>query len=384
MSHKSRRPPPIECPLASLGHNSPSDHQPYHHPLSSSPLNPNVYQMSSRTSPLLNINPDGIIQYTSVHEIDDFNQTNDGSNSNCNNDGEYVNCGASYRHQMSCDYTNEDSVSISYQQEDEDSGSATNLRDIKRDRINKKNRINPIGYQIENVNTIDNCYNNQPPSETIGHSEQYFLENKMRTFFIEENAANYRNKFPYVKNDRYYLENCNINNRLENMSPNYLRRPSSPSETSESDRYLIERTPRESPAPLSMARSGYNFLLNHRRTPSDNSSTLMDALSARVGRFSPSYDQGYHTLVSPSPSGAGGSGSGGSGTQTGIHLRNRNRTETIFNKLPDELCMEIFSWVDSCDLCNVSKVCKRFDTLVWRPQLWKTITLKGSILYLFF
>lgn len=50
MSHSSRR--GIECPLATLGRNTPSlDTQTYHHPLSSSPLNPQVYQMS-RKSPI--------------------------------------------------------------------------------------------------------------------------------------------------------------------------------------------------------------------------------------------------------------------------------------------------------------------------------------------
>lgn len=51
MSHTSMR--GIECPLAQLGRNTPSlDTQTYHHPLSSSPLNPQVYQMS-RKSPIL-------------------------------------------------------------------------------------------------------------------------------------------------------------------------------------------------------------------------------------------------------------------------------------------------------------------------------------------
>ncbi len=51
MSHTSRR--GIECPLATLGRNTPSldAAQTYHHPLSSSPLNPQVYQMS-RKSPI--------------------------------------------------------------------------------------------------------------------------------------------------------------------------------------------------------------------------------------------------------------------------------------------------------------------------------------------
>lgn len=406
MSHKSRRPPPIECPLASLGHNSPSsDHQPsYHHPLSSSPLNPTVYQ---RTSPLLNINSDGIIQYTGgAHETDESNKSTDEAStsdnqqlsqqsndidrtngSGCKN-SEYVNCSnGNYRLQMPCYAT---AVDSSYRVDGDGLAGAASSRCIGsmklRERNDAKGRVHAIDYAIDGNSSLDECYtHNHESSRTdtiIRHTEQYFLENKMRSFFIQENGRSngrtVRNgnnggeckskKFPYVKSDRYYLEN-NLNNRIETLSPNYLRRPSSPSETSESDRYLIERTSRESPAPPVLARSGYNYLANHHRTPSTGSSTFADGLTAQVGRFSPSYDQGYATLVSPSPS---------TTNSTGMNVRNRNRPESVFNKLSDDLCIRILSWVDTCDLANVSKVCKRFDALVWRPQLWKIITLKGE------
>lgn len=420
MSHKSRRPPPIECPLASLGHNSPSsDHQPsYHHPLSSSPLNPTVYQ---RTSPLLNINSDGIIQYTGgAHETDESNKSTDEASisdnqqrpqqsndidrtngSSCNN-SEYVNCSnGNYRLQMPC-YAN---AVDSYRVDGDGIAGAASSRSngsLKlRKRNDAKSRVNAIDYAIDGNSSLDECYTHghksSRPDSIIGHTEQYFLENKMRTFFIQESGRNnngnhgssgsghvnggtcsggrgdYKSKkFPYVKGDRYYLEN-NLNNRIETMSPNYLRRPSSPSETSESDRYLIERTSRESPAPPVLARSAYNFLANHHRTPSTSSSTFADGLTAHVGRFSPSYDQGYATLVSPSPS---------TTNSTDMNVRNRNRPESVFSKLSDDLCIRILSWVDSCDLSNVSKVCKRFDLLVWRPQLWKIITLKGKKLFM--
>lgn len=52
----------IECPLASLGHNTPSLDQSYHHPLSTSPLNPEAYQMlrKSQESPILSLDADKI------------------------------------------------------------------------------------------------------------------------------------------------------------------------------------------------------------------------------------------------------------------------------------------------------------------------------------
>ena len=58
MTHQQRRVAPVECPLASLGRNTPSmDTRQYHHPLSSSPLDPQAYQMS-RSSPILTLDSD--------------------------------------------------------------------------------------------------------------------------------------------------------------------------------------------------------------------------------------------------------------------------------------------------------------------------------------
>lgn len=367
MSHKSRRPPPIECPLASLGHNSPSSH----HPLSSSPLNPSVYQRT--TSPLLNINSDGIIQYSGgAHETDDSNKSTDEASTSDN------------QMQSSQSTTDIDrtmtGIGRTSWRSPEIPADALRLTGMASD-FGIECKVRGIDYSLDGNSSLDECYTTpHTHHHQSSRNEQLFIENKMRSFFIQENGrtnggggggggVHYKSKkYPHVKSNRYCLEN-NLNNRIETLSPNYLRRPSSPSETSESDRYLIERTSRESPAPPVLARSTYNFLANHHRTPSTSSSTFADGLTAHIGRFSPSYDQGYATLMSPSPS---------STNSTGINMRNRNRSESVFDKLTDDLCIRILSWVDSCDLSSVSKVCKRFDSLVWRPQLWKIITLKGE------
>lgn len=358
MSHKSRRAPPIECPLASLGHNAPSQsaHQQYHHPLSSSPLNPDVYQMS-RTSPILNIGSDGIL----FGDGDDAKRATQSTHVYSNqssfnrNAGKSKNAGASTYRQMPCGYTIDG----------DDSDSAS----FSRGNNGRKGRLNEVAmgpataaYKIES--NIRHDQRTAQRARDVGHTEQYFLEDKMRKFYIQD-EGDYR-KSPFA-GERYYLDD-RLNSRMETSSPSYLRRPSSPSETSESDRYLIGRTSRESPAPPlnGNARRAYNFLVNHHRT--HPGSLLMDGLS-RLGRMSPSMDQGYHTLASPSPSTA---------DNQIANFRNRSRFETPFNKLPDDVIMKIFSWVDSCDLCNISKVCKRFDSLVWRPYLWKSIKLKGT------
>lgn len=141
-----------------------------------------------------------------------------------------------------------------------------------------------------------------------------------------------------------------------------------------------------------------------------------------MGRFSPSLDQGYATLVSPSPTGHHPSSTGGivvcsnpknsspsvvsggvitsstpattprrgltsssSGTVNGTAIGpppwNRKgpyRCGPYFDRLPDEAVVRIFSWLDSCELCNVARVCRRFEQLAWRPVLWKCITLRGE------
>lgn len=230
---------------------------------------------------------------------------------------------------------------------------------------------NAGGQLNDSIGSTTGTYHIGPHNRSLSrgareHSEQYFLENKMRKFYIHDDETDFAKAAR--GGERYYLED-NLDERIDNASPSFLRRPSSPSETSESDRYLIGRISRESPAPPlnGNARRAYNFLVNHHRT--HPGSLLMEGLS-RLGRTSPNLDQGYHTLASPSPS-AGNS-------HPLANVRNRTRHETPFNKLSDDVIIKIFSYVDSCDLCNISKVCKRFEALVWRPFLWKSIKLKGK------
>lgn len=162
--------------------------------------------------------------------------------------------------------------------------------------------------------------------------------------------------------ERYYLEHsmCSSNS-LDNNSPNYLRRASSPSETSGSDRYIIDRGTRSSSAII----SNFRTVPYNRNQPS--TSTSVDAFP-RFDRFD-SQDQGYATLVSPSPS----------NQQVSAPWNKRScRSGPGFDRLSDDIILKIFSWLDPCDLCNITRVCHRFESLVWKPVLWKNITLKGD------
>lgn len=114
-------------------------------------------------------------------------------------------------------------------------------------------------------------------------------------------------------------------------------------------------------------------------------SSDLDA-SYKLGRSSPSLDQGYHTLVSPSP----GPSTPGPWTDynplspmltssKGKKLySSKSSSFSLIDRLPDEAIVKIFSWLDSSELCICARVCKRWETLAWEPQLWRTIKLSGE------
>lgn len=54
------------------------------------------------------------------------------------------------------------------------------------------------------------------------------------------------------------------------------------------------------------------------------------------------------------------------------------RAGPLFDRLSDELMVKIFEWLDSCELCNIARVCKRFESVIWSPNLWKFIKIKGK------
>ena len=128
--------------------------------------------------------------------------------------------------------------------------------------------------------------------------------------------------------------------------------------------------------------------------------TDLDA-SYKMGRTSPSLDQGYHTLVSPSPGpSTPGPWADYNNPLSVVSMTATATTPTVtttsssgkgkklsgkcfsypsnFDRLPDESVIKIFSWLDSSDLCICARVCKRWKSLVWEPQLWRIIKLSGE------
>lgn len=107
---------------------------------------------------------------------------------------------------------------------------------------------------------------------------------------------------------------------------------------------------------------------------SNDTNYLLDNFS-KLGKTSPSLDQGYHTLVSPSPGSTTPNLWNDGNVYKGKKLQNKNNS---FDRLPDELLIKIFAFLQSSDLSVCARVCRRFDTLAWTPALWRTIQLEGE------
>lgn len=95
----------------------------------------------------------------------------------------------------------------------------------------------------------------------------------------------------------------------------------------------------------------------------------------KLGKSSPSLDQGYHTLVSPSPGPVTQSLWSDRNIYKGKKFQTKNNS---FDILPDKLLVRIFSYLPSLDLSVCARVCRRFEVLSWTPGLWRTITLQGE------
>lgn len=115
-----------------------------------------------------------------------------------------------------------------------------------------------------------------------------------------------------------------------------------------------------------------------RRISSPFSSSYMTDNYNKIGPFSPNCDQGYHTLLFSSQNTANLESWHGN-TNIGIFKGKRvPQKESIFDRLPDDLVLKIFSYLHSFDLSTCAQVCRRFENLAWKPCLWRTITFSGE------
>lgn len=107
--------------------------------------------------------------------------------------------------------------------------------------------------------------------------------------------------------------------------------------------------------------------------PNEPDNYLLDNFT-KLGKTSPSLDQGYHTLVSPSP-GLLTPNLWRDNAYKGKKFVNRNNS---FDRLPNDVIFRIFSYLQSLDLSVCARVCRRFEILAWTPTLWRTIILQGE------
>ncbi|XP_066255025.1 F-box/LRR-repeat protein 7-like [Euwallacea similis] len=120
--------------------------------------------------------------------------------------------------------------------------------------------------------------------------------------------------------------------------------------------------------------SSHQYYSSQNHHQSHNSNYLFDSF-VNIGKSSPSLDQGYATLVT-----AGASSNANVWNDGNIYKGKRFQPKNnSFDKISDDLIIRIFSFLSSIDLSTCAQVCRRFDTLVWTPSLWRVITLDGEI-----
>lgn len=372
MQHISNRSgaPPIECPLASLGRNTPSiqTHQvTYQHPLSTSPLDPQVYQMS-RQSPLLNMGdnhmiyqPDNISRTIASKQDDNPNASSSAllSNPNHKHQNHQQHQPPSYRPPPLRNYTPIEAI-LAYHERLSPVPERSNSNPSNYHRHPQLSQRIQHEHSRSRSDDVDGLNRSTDKDGLRTNQDSYYLPDKVTMYGLPRN----------VPSERYFLEDQLDNSfntshqRHDDSSPSlFLRRASSPSETSGSDRYHTSRASRSSPA-------------IHKHYKSHSSSTSGGGYGdghSSLTRFSPSLDQGYATLVSPSPSSGVGSQTPGPWNRT-----NLCRSGPTFDRLSDEAVLLVFQWMNSWDLCTMSRVCRRFEVLAWRPVLWKHIQLKGN------
>ncbi|ALC45890.1 CG4221 [Drosophila busckii] len=281
-----------------------------------------------------------------------------------------------------------------------DSADTEDSSDNNTDRTNTSRRIPRSGGRCS-VPTV--LGNDTSSASSNNNRAQYLLDKKMESLYLGNalHALPLSTETNQYQNERYYLEDYSSGSGTERLPDHLHPRNSSLSETSGSDRYQLNRSSNSPANPFQ--------LTDHHIT---KVRSLSDGL-CNMGRFSPSLDQGYATLVSPSPTGHHSSSSmpvpvtntsgirinNTTARRTAPGLANNSssdmsrgvvmaiepppwnckgpyRSGPYFERLTDETVLRIFSQLDSCELCNVARVCRRFEQLAWRPTLWKCITLR--------
>ncbi|CAH1103349.1 unnamed protein product [Psylliodes chrysocephalus] len=215
---------------------------------------------------------------------------------------------------------------------------------------------------------IDN--NSKIPSSYISENFNYhplyidtYEENSEQKYENKQLPVEKSQNFNYVQN--YYLPDSYNNERLNDNSP-YSNKDSIELSCFPLNEHYWDH---DKHSKINNIESANQNVF----TKIQDTNCLLDNFT-RLGKSSPSLDQGYHTLVTPNQ---------GLITPTfwntnlykGKKYQPKNNS---FDKLPDELVVKVFSFLTSVDLSICAQVCRRFDILAWTPSLWRVITIEDD------
>lgn len=395
MSHApvGRRSPPA-CPLATLGRASPPPQAAYHHPLSSSPLDPQAYHLSRTSQHRDRDSP------TMEKPYQPFNRSRNTPSI------EYQSREQQYqRHVYEQNFQRHSpALDRCYPLSKKSTSSVDSHMTYHLSRSSSSSldqpyihpSVNPLepqvyhlprnpakaleeSYMRQSPATFDSSYQRGTPSiENNHHMNGDGLRNVQKDLshltpsVFKHQAQVYQNK----ENDNSYP----LDLRSPSLDSVYQDRYQHKNDTTNIEQYSLRNE--------HIYNANQSYLQNHLRSspalrrassPSTDTCNYLVENFSKLGRSSPSLDQGYHTLVSPSPGpstpGPWTDLSPGVNAFKGKRLISKNNA---FDRLPDEAVVKVFMWLDSSDLCSLARVCRRFESLAWHPCLWRTITLKGE------
>ncbi|XP_018566549.1 F-box/LRR-repeat protein 7-like [Anoplophora glabripennis] len=230
-------------------------------------------------------------------------------------------------------------------------------------------------YPAENYNYrsqyIDSYENN---TDRRFHNKQLSIDNSylQKQSPESEYLQNYYQPHSYLNERTEYQSKYELNSRQSPLNHNNLSFQNKNSLDLSSFSLGPSYWDHENYDKIQNSQSNYFRTSNHQM---QETNYLLDNFT-KLGKSSPSLDQGYHTLVSPSPGPVTPNLWTDGNLYKGKKYQSKNNS---FDRLPDELVTKIFSFLTSIDLSICAQVCRRFDILAWTPSLWRVITLEGEV-----
>lgn len=244
------------------------------------------------------------------------------------------------------------------------------------------------GYSQKQVYvSIANYPGEPPPNFKLPDYKVAQQQETYHPYFVMSEQASYRNSCKqkqgiYEKNavGNAKIKSCNLEyeDDIEYQTNKNITGLSALSLNNERFWSGIQNKPEVCNETIQFRHDEFQRYYKQKRIASPHLSSYATDNYGKLGKSSPSLDQGYHTLVSPSPGSSNvnierwtDSGNMYKGKKT---LSKNNP----FDRLSDDLIVKIFSYLYSYDLSVCTRVCRRFESLAWRPVLWKTLTLCGD------